>query len=336
MKTTRRQVVKQLGLTALALSAGGCASAGAAGPGGSTTIPSAMVIVEPSPVAVQRPTAFPSFEEAVKATLSLAGGLSFVREGQSVLIKPATNSSEAYPATSDPELVFLIAKLVKEAGGEPFVADRTMFMRNTASTFHKLGLDAAAKEAKVSCRSLDYAEVTKVPNELAVNWGGTVPIYRPVLEADHVINLCTPRTHAMGDFTMALKNLVGVVDAGARLRMHLPGGFKERLAELSLVVRPSLIVMDGRRGFTNGGPDSGDLAAPDFLAVARDPLAIDAVGLAFLRLSGANARLMRGSVWDLPVMKRAAELGVGARSLSELSLLGLGAEDELAVRRQLA
>jgi uncharacterized protein (DUF362 family) len=43
--------------------------------------------------------------------------------------------------------------------------------------------------------------------------------------------------------------------------------------------------MDGRAGFTNGGPDVGDLARLDFLAASVDPLAIDAVGLGFLRMA---------------------------------------------------
>jgi len=330
---TRREFVQHLGAAALLLGVGGCRTRGAA------EVPDAQVLPKPpvtSRVAVVRPSTYPSLEAAVKDVVAKAGGLSFIKPGQSVLLKPAVNSSRPYPATSDPEVVFLLARMVKEAGGEPFIADRTMFLRSTALAFHELKLDTAAREAGVSCQPLDHAEVAKLAHPLATHWGGTIPVYRPVAQADHVINLCTPRTHQIGDFTMALKNLVGVVDGGARMRMHFPNGFKERLAELSLVVPPSLVLMDGRQGFTDGGPDEGDLARPGFLAASSDPLATDAVGLGFLRLAGANDTLMTGRVWDLPVMKRAAELGVGATSLEHLAFVGLGSDDEAALRRQLA
>jgi len=58
--------------------------------------------------------------------------------------------------------------------------------------------------------------------------------------------------------------------------------------------------------------DTGDLAQLDFLAASADPLAIEAVGLGFLPLAGANERLM----------KRAADVGVGANASERIHLLG--------------
>ncbi len=328
MGATRRQVVLG-GASVLAL--GGCRTAGASGP------PRAAGPSDPSPVAVLPPSTFPSLDQAVRAVVALAGGLSFIQPGQRVLLKPALNSSRPYPATADPEVVLIVARLVQEAGGEPFIADRTMFRNSTASVFHALGLDDVAAEARIECLALDEAEVVSLAHPLAAHWADQrIRIYRPVADADHVINLCTPRTHRLGDFTMAMKNNVGVVDGGARLRMHLPFSLRERVAEISLVVRPSLIVMDGRQGFTNGGPDQGDLATLDFLAAGRDPLALDAVGLGFLRLAGTNATLSRGSIWALPMMQRAAEIGVGATSAQQLSLLGMQPAAEARLRAQLA
>jgi uncharacterized protein (DUF362 family) len=273
----------------------------------------------------------------VRDVIARAGGVGFIREGQTVLLKPAVNSARPYPATTAPDVLFAVAEVVREAGGVPVVADRTVFSKSTARTFHRLGLDAAAREARVSCRALDHEDVVARSHPLATHWrGGVVPIYRPVAEADHLINLCTPRTHRLGQFTMALKNWVGVVDASARLGMHLPIGFLERLAEISLVVRPSLVVMDGRQGFVDGGPDSGDVATLDFLAAGADAVAIDAVGLAHLRLAGANDTIQQGRVWDLPVLRRAGELQLGATGPQDLQLVGLDAVDEARLRAQLA
>ncbi len=290
-----------------------------------------------SRVALVRAADHPSHREAVQQAIGLAGGLEFIRPGEKVLLKPAVNSSNPYPATTDPETIWIVAEMVKEAGGEPFVADRTMLLNSTEEAFQKTGIRDAAEQAGIPCRPLDDEDSASLPHPLAEHWpGAAIPIYSPVVEADHIINLCTPRTHRMGDLTMAMKNNVGVVNNSSRLRMHLPWGLKERLAEINLVVRPSLIVMDGREGFTDGGPDSGDLARPGFVAAGSDPVAIDAIGLAHLRLEGANDAIGKGSVWAIPMMKRAVEIGLGVGSEEGITLVGADPESEAALRAQLA
>jgi uncharacterized protein (DUF362 family) len=186
---------------------------------------------------VVRAAEHPGHREAVQQALALAGGLAFIRPGERVLLKPAVNSGRPYPATTDPETIWVVAEMVKAAGGEPFVADRTMFLRSTEEAFQETGIRGAAEQAGIRCRSLDDDDSAAVPHPLAEHWpGNAIRVYSPVLEADHIINLCTPRTHGIGDFTMSMKNNVGVVNGFSRVRMHLPWGLKERLAEINLVV----------------------------------------------------------------------------------------------------
>jgi uncharacterized protein (DUF362 family) len=322
----------------LGTAAAACGACAATPPGSRRhSLPDGPRAPEESAVAVVRPAAFPSLRAAVARAIALAGGLSFVRPGQSVLLKPAVNSGKAYPATTDPEIVYAVAELVKEAGGRPLVADRTMFLRSTEAAFRKTGILDAARQAGMPCLALDGAEVVAVRHPLARSWSkGTVRIYRAVEEADHVVNLCTPRTHGVAGFTMAMKNLVGIVDGSARIGMHLGSGLAERLAELSLLVRPALVVLDGRLGFAHGGPDEGDLCRPGFLAAGPDPLAVDAVGLAFLRLAGADDAIGKGSIWRIPIMARAAEIGVGAAGPDRIRLVGLAPDDEARLRPEMA
>jgi uncharacterized protein (DUF362 family) len=292
---------------------------------------------EKSRVAVVRSNGHPGHREGIQHAIELAGGLGFIRPGETVLLKPAANSSSRYPATTDPETIWVVAEMVKAAGGVPFVGDRTMFLRSTKTVFEETGIRDAAEQAGVRCLPLDDDDSVSIPHPLAQHWSGSaIRIYSSVAAADHIINLCTPRTHALGDFTMSMKNNVGVVNGMSRLRMHVPWGLKERLAEINLVVRPSLIVMDGREGFTDGGPDSGDLARTGFIAAGADPVAIDAIGLAHLRLEGANSAIGEGSVWAIPMMKRAVEIGLGVGSEEGIVLVGAAPESEAALRAQLA
>jgi len=290
-----------------------------------------------SAVGVVRAADHRTHRQAVREAVRLAGGLSFVAHGQRVLLKPALNSDRRCPATTDPETVLALAELVREAGGVPFVADRTMFARSTESAMLRTGMMEAAAMLRMPCLPLDDTPAVARTHPLAEHWSaGQIRVYRAAAEADHVVSLCTPRTHRLAGFTMSLKNLVGVVHAPSRLPMHFPTGFRERLAEVGLAVPISLAVMDGREGFADGGPDEGSLVKPGFVAASRDPVALDAVGLAFLRLAGANEEIARGSVWGLPVIRRAAEVGLGVGSADRIRLAGLGPADEAAVRAQLA
>ncbi len=289
-----------------------------------------------STVAVVRAEEFPTLREAVSRAIRLAGGLAFIRQGARVLLKPAVNSGNPYPATTDPELISIVATLVLDAGGERFVADRTMFLRSTRTAFEKTGILEAARNAGIPCVALEGAATVALAHPLAIHWTGrTIPLYRPAVDADHVFDLCTPRTHRLGGFTMAMKNFVGVVAGSARAGMHLGTALRDRIAEISLVCRPSLVILDGRLGFGDGGPDAGALVRPGFIAVASDPLAIDAVGLAHLRLAGTNDAIGRGSIWNIPMMRRAAEIGIGAASAERIRIVGLAPDAEARLRREM-
>ena len=334
MPLFRRRFLQGGALGAASLAAGTRASASATFR--AHALPDSPQPPEASTVAVVRAAEFRSLSAAIRAAVAAAGGLAFVRPGDRVLLKPAVNSGNPYPATTDPEALLAVAELVQEAGGRPFVADRTMFLRSTRAAFEKTGILGACAQAKIGCFPLDDDEVVAIRHPLAASWPDrTLSVYRAAVEADHIVNLCTPRTHRLGGFTMALKNNVGLVAGGKRARMHTGPGFKDRLAEISLAVRPALIVMDGRQGFADGGPDSGALVQPGFIAASTDPVAIDAVGIAHLRIAGTNETLAAGPIWSIPLLRHAVAIGAGVPSPQRIRLVGLDAAGEAAIRSQL-
>ncbi|BDG05174.1 DUF362 domain-containing protein [Anaeromyxobacter oryzae] len=335
MRTGRRAFLATAAAGTALAACGGCASTTPPGPR-THALPEAPRPPDESTVAVVRVDAFRTLRDAVVQAIRLAGGLAFVRPGDRVLLKPAVNSARPYPATTDPEVVAIVAALVRDAGGQAFVADRTMFLRSTWSAFERTGILGAARDAGIPCIALDEEPVVAIVHPLATHWTSrTIRVYRTAAEADHVIDLCTPRTHRLAGFTMAMKNCVGVVGGAARLGMHLGSGFRERLAEISAAFRPSLAVLDGRMGFADGGPDEGDLVRPGFVAASTDPLALDVVGVAHLRLAGTNDAIGRGSVWRIPVIRRAAEIGVGATEAGRIRIVGLPPELEARIRGEL-
>jgi len=54
--------------------------------------------------------------------------------------------------------------------------------------------------------------------------------------------------------------------------------------------------------------------------------AIDAVGVAILRIYGATKNVMNGRIFELGQIKRASELGIGVKSASHIKLIPVNEE----------
>src|SRR5438876_9237290 len=66
-----------------------------------------------------------NMEEAVRRAVRLAGGMDFIKEGQTVLIKPNVTGAVKSPTTTNPEVLYATIKLVAERGPKRIlVSDR--------------------------------------------------------------------------------------------------------------------------------------------------------------------------------------------------------------------
>jgi uncharacterized protein (DUF362 family) len=83
----------------------------------------------------------------------------------------------------------------------------------------------------------------------------------------------------------------------------------------------------------NEGPERGELVEPNLLLASEDRVAIDAVGVAILRLYGANGHIAEGDIFELDQIRRAAELGVGVKSAGEIRLTPLSDESRKVANR---
>src|SRR5207237_4119157 len=79
-----------------------------------------------------------NMEEAVRRAVKLAGGMEFIKEGQTVLIKPNVTVALKSPTTTNPEVLYAVIKVVAERGPKRItVADRSVspqFIVNTPKT----------------------------------------------------------------------------------------------------------------------------------------------------------------------------------------------------------
>jgi len=93
------------------------------------------------------------------------------------------------------------------------------------------------------------------------------------------------------------------------------------IAEVNTAYEPTLVVVDGVEAFVDGGPDNGTLADTHVVLAGTDRVAIDAVGVAILRLFGTTAEVSRGKVFEQEQIARAVVLGLGVGSPDKIELI---------------
>ncbi len=268
--------------------------------------------------------------KAIKMAIEMVDGLSFIKPGDTVLIKPAVNSEVPFPAATDPLMLSTVINMVRERGaGAIIVAERSGVWRDTERCMKATGTYKAAVESRAEIMFLEKEDYIKVHPSLAPGWMFGYSLPKMLSKIDHIISLSTIRTHGSADFTMSLKNNMGFIAQWDRNWMHTSLRLQERIAELGLAIKPSLIVLDGRKAFCTGGPNKGELKSPGVIIAGRNMVACDALGLAVLKHIGTTKKLQNTSIWEVPQIKRAIEIGLGSRKLEEIRYHGIDEIKEL-------
>jgi uncharacterized protein (DUF362 family) len=95
------------------------------------------------------------------------------------------------------------------------------------------------------------------------------------------------------------------------------------IAEINAPFKPDLVVLDGIDAFVDGGPANGKREAGNLFLTSTDRVAIDAAGVAVLKLLGSNNQIMEPKIFDQEQISRAAEIGIGASSPSDIDVVAV-------------
>jgi uncharacterized protein (DUF362 family) len=188
-----------------------------------------------------------SMHDAVKKAVELAGGMSFIKEGQTVLIKPNVTGALKSPTTTEPEVLYAVIKLVAAQGPKRIiVSDRSFsaqFVETTPKTIDvmkKVGhVDAVnqaisdfkapviavgLEDAKGELERLGVPGKTplwrKIKPEGAKHWPNGFELAELLFRVDHVINVPVIKTHFQAWFTMSMKAFVGMSHHRTRMEFH--------------------------------------------------------------------------------------------------------------------
>ena len=269
---------------------------------------------------------------AVRSALRPVGGLESVKSGQTVLLKVNTNSGDPYPYSTNPALIRFLGKELRARGAKVYVGDRSFWGdKDTAGNLRRNGIAAAAKSVGATLVVFDdrTTDWVQIPGRFLSHWSGAVHVPRIAVEADHLINLPCVKTHFITTFTMALKNVLGLVKASDRarpgnLRTHTQEQIYHQIAEINRFVQPSLNILDGYEALITGGPTpkhSPTIVKPRLIVASTDRIATDVVGVAILKsLSPPPERVTQFDAWKNPLIVAAVEAKLGIQSGQDLIL----------------
>ena len=218
-----------------------------------------------------------SLSNALVTLLEPIGGMNaVVKKGDRVLLKPnlLTGSRPGKECTTRPELVYVVAQMVIDAGGKPFLGDSPAFgsARGVAEANGYLPLIEALNLPVVDFHGLRYQTVSEGFNHLLLG--------KEAMEADVVINLPKVKSHAQLTLTLGVKNLFGCVPGKMKAWWHMEAGkdanrFGDMLVETARTINPNLTIIDGIIGHEGNGPSGGEPRSLGILGAATDVFALD-------------------------------------------------------------
>lgn len=218
-----------------------------------------------------------ALRQSMEALLEPLGGMArFVKPGDRVLLKPnlLTGARPTQECTTRPEVVYVVAQMVQEVGGKPFLGDSPAF--GTAHGVAKAnGLLPLAQELNLPIVELHghrYATDNPDFDHLRLS--------KEAMEADVVINLPKVKSHAQLTLTLGVKNLFGCVPGKMKAWWHMEAGkdverFGTMLVETARLISPALTIVDGIIGHEGNGPSGGDPRELGVLAASADVFAVD-------------------------------------------------------------
>lgn len=212
-----------------------------------------------------------------RAIAALGGIQRFISRGDIVAIKPniGWDRTPAQAANTNPAVVAEVVRLCLEAGAHRVVVTDAS-CNEARRSFQRSGIWQAAHAvgAEVILPAEHRFREMRLAGELLDQW----PVYKPLIEADKLINVPIAKHHNLSSYTGAMKNWYGVL-GGRRNRLHQ--NIHLSVADLATFMRPTLTVLDATRVLYRNGPQGGNLAdARDLHQViaGTDEVAIDTYG----------------------------------------------------------
>jgi len=259
----------------------------------------------------------------IRKAVALLGGLDkSIKPQDRILLKPNFNSDDPPPGSTALDFLVAVIDLLREQGctkisvgesvGRPWVP--------TEKVFKNAGLLSRMAEMKIPLLDFDKSQFLNVP--ISGEYLDLIAYPKDLESFDKIIYLPTMKTHYLAGFSMSLKLTVGMTHLADRTLLHGDNSMfvSQRAVEMSIPVKPDLIIMDGRVSFVSGGPAIGLAVHPGVVLASGDPVALDVQGVRLLQ-NYAAVNHLGGDAWNLPQIKTAVKHGLGIQNDGQLLLV---------------
>ncbi|MDT8393903.1 MAG: DUF362 domain-containing protein [Bacteroidales bacterium] len=245
------------------------------------------------------------------------GGIGkFVKAGQSVgfLVNSPWKHRGYY---THPDVALSMIKLCKDAGAGNIICYKPV----------REGYWEESKyfeEMKPLIDEIIYGDeriTVEIPNGKYLK---SAEVFSIFMDSDVFINIPVAKHHNGTLFSGVLKGLMGVSSRDTNRHMHSPDGEytyeKEEylsgcIADLNLIRKPALSVMDADHCALNNGPRGpGDTISPGRILAGTDPLAMDVYSASLIGMDPA----------DIVTFQKAKALGLGNNDPESIRVLELG------------
>jgi uncharacterized protein (DUF362 family) len=248
------------------------------------------------------------------AIQALGGMKKFVNPGEVVVVKPnmAWDRTPEMAANANPAVVRQVVELCLEAGAKQVkVLDNTC--HDARKSYINSGIKAAVEAINDPRAVVEYVddrrfvEVNVEKAKALKKWY----FYKDILEADRFINIPIAKHHSEARLTMCLKNMMGAI-GGWRGRIHV--GLHQNIADMNLLLRPDLHILDATRILLRNGPSGGrteDVEVKNLVYAGTDPVALDSLGTGLFGMKPA----------DLGYIVQSHKAGRGEMDLNKIKVL---------------
>lgn len=261
-----------------------------------------------------------SLKESIRHAVDLIGGFEkTIQSGDHVTIKPNMNTADPYPASSASDFIKALGELILDAGAEKLrIVESSTILVSARGVAEKIGMLEVAEGLDAEFVFLDEHDWIKVkfPRGKYLKAGS---LGKPIVNPGKLVLAPNLKTHRLARYTGAMKLFVGWIKKRDRIRMHARR-LESKVVDLASYFKPSLVVMDARECFVTGGPAAGTIECAEVILASGDMVSVDVVGVKLLQSYGAKNRLDM-DVWDVPQIRHAVELGIGAQSDEDIKVI---------------
>ncbi|TFH08718.1 MAG: DUF362 domain-containing protein [Candidatus Thorarchaeota archaeon] len=261
-----------------------------------------------------------NLKSAIRTAVDLIGGFDkVISQNDVVTIKPNLNTADPYPASSDPMFIKALGELLLDAGAGKLKIIESSTMRLSArKVSDTVGLTAVANELDAELIFLDEHAWVKVDIPRG-KYLKRASIGKPLIDMGKLVLAPCLKTHFIARYTGSMKLFVGWIKHRERIRLHMKN-LEPKIADLASYFNPDLIVMDARTCFITNGPASGQCSSPNLILASGDMVSIDVEGVRTIQCCNAKNKLDM-DVWEIPQIRRAVEIGIGAQSDSDIEIV---------------